>query len=73
MVERRNPIGQTIAEWTMNNHARLKVKYIIWGQRIWEVSVDKTPRDWERWKKMEDRGDDTANHWDHNHVSFLPA
>lgn len=63
MVERRNPIGQTIAEWTMNNHARLKVKYIIWGQRIWEVSVDKTPRDWEQWKKMEDRGDDTANHW----------
>jgi len=63
MVERRNPIGQTIAEWTMNNHARLKVKYIIWGQRIWNVEVDKTPRPWAQWRQMEDRGDDTANHW----------
>ncbi|KAG0638127.1 hypothetical protein HOY80DRAFT_969066 [Tuber brumale] len=73
MVQNRNPIGRTIAEWTMDNHARLKVKYIIWGQRIWNVEVDKTPRPWVQWRHMEDRGSDTQNHWDHNHVSFLPA
>ncbi|RPA92699.1 hypothetical protein L873DRAFT_1817221 [Choiromyces venosus 120613-1] len=73
MVQDRNIIGQTIAEWTMNNHARLMVKYIIWGQKIWNVEVDKTPRAWSQWRAMEDRGSDTANHWDHTHISFLPA
>ncbi|PWW74098.1 hypothetical protein C7212DRAFT_283294 [Tuber magnatum] len=63
MVGNRNPIGQTIAEWTMENHGRLKVKYIIWGQRIWNVEVEGTPRPWAQWRRMDDRGDDTANHW----------
>lgn len=30
MVGARNPIGRTIAEWVMNNHSSLKVKYVIW-------------------------------------------
>jgi len=30
MVGNRNPIGRTIAEWVMNNHVRLRVKYVIW-------------------------------------------
>lgn len=63
MVGNRNPIGQTIAEWTMENHERLKVKYIIWGQRIWNVEREGTPRPWTRWRQMDNRGDDTANHW----------
>ena len=31
MVVNRSPIGRTIAEWVMNNHASLSVKYVIWG------------------------------------------
>ena len=30
MVANRSAIGQTIAEWVMNNRASLGVKYIIW-------------------------------------------
>ncbi|KAF8416644.1 hypothetical protein EV426DRAFT_415498 [Tirmania nivea] len=72
MVGARNPIGRTIAEWVMNNHSSLKVKYVIWGQKIWDVRSDKNPKPWTSWKQMEDRGSITANHWDHPHVSFFP-
>ncbi|KAI5842770.1 hypothetical protein BZA05DRAFT_411804 [Tricharina praecox] len=71
MVPNRSAIGQTIAEWTMNNHSSLKVKYIIWGQKIWNREVDVNPKAWASWRSMEDRGSDTANHWDHPHVSFF--
>ncbi|KAF8472843.1 hypothetical protein BDZ91DRAFT_715892 [Kalaharituber pfeilii] len=63
MIPNRAAIGRTMAEWTMNNHASLKVKYVIWGQKIWNVQVDVTPKPWSDWRAMEDRGDDTANHW----------
>jgi hypothetical protein len=61
--QNRDPIGRTMAEWIMNNHSSLRVKYVIWGQKIWNVEVDKTPKAWTSWRGMEDRGDDTANHW----------
>ncbi|CCX33940.1 hypothetical protein FPQ18DRAFT_376327 [Pyronema domesticum] len=72
MIKNRDPIGRTMAEWVMNNQARLRVKYVIWGQKIWDVQAGDKPKPWTSWKQMENRGDDTQNHWDHNHVSFLP-
>jgi uncharacterized protein YraI len=46
-------------------HARdLGVTYVIYQQQIWMVG-DPTSQ----WKAMEDRGDKTANHFDHVHVS----
>lgn len=33
------------------------------GQKIWNVEVDTAPKAWTSWRAMEDRGDDTANHW----------
>ncbi|KAH8723417.1 hypothetical protein GQ44DRAFT_803880 [Phaeosphaeriaceae sp. PMI808] len=60
--------GREIAEWVMRNRSGHNVKYIIWGQRIWE-SGD-TVEAWTGWKPMEDRNSITANHWDHVHVSF---
>ncbi|KAK0743867.1 hypothetical protein B0T18DRAFT_439603 [Schizothecium vesticola] len=61
--------GQEIAEWVMNNRATLNVKYVIWGQRIWNPTIDSVMA-WTSWRAMEDRGDITQNHWDHVHVSF---
>jgi len=53
----------------MNNRASLNLKYVIWGQRIWNPSEDSVAT-WTSWRAMEDRGDVTQNHWDHVHVSF---
>ncbi|KAL0944968.1 D-alanyl-D-alanine carboxypeptidase [Colletotrichum truncatum] len=61
--------GKEIAEWVMNNRATLNLKYVIWGQKIWQPSVDAV-KPWTQWKTMEDRGDFTQNHWDHVHVSY---
>jgi hypothetical protein len=56
--------GDQIAAYVKQNWGALAVKYIIWQQRIDEGSG---------WKAMEDRGGTTANHMDHDHVSFLNA
>jgi hypothetical protein len=65
----RTTIGEPIAEWVMNNRASLGLKYVIWGQKIWNPSLDSV-KPWSQWRAMEDRGSITANHWDHVHVSF---
>ncbi|KAF2836561.1 hypothetical protein M501DRAFT_939388 [Patellaria atrata CBS 101060] len=61
--------GRQIAEWVMNNRGTLNLKYVIWGQRIWNPSQDAVAP-WTSWRGMEDRGDVTQNHWDHVHVSY---
>lgn len=60
--------GRQIAEWAMNNRATLNLKYVIWGQRIWETGDTVGP--WTGWTAMNDRNSITDNHWDHVHVSF---
>ncbi len=54
--------GRQIAEWAMNNRGTLNLKYVIWGQKIWNPSQDGV-KPWTNWRTMEDRGDVTANHW----------
>lgn len=61
--------GREIAEWIMNNRSGRSIKYIIWGQRIWEPTQDGVGP-WTEWRTMEDRKTITLNHWDHVHVSF---
>lgn len=56
--------GTQLAQWLAQHHEQLKVKYIIWEQKVWRP---KNPV----WKKMGDRGNDTLNHYDHVHVSVL--
>ncbi len=46
----------------MNNYGTLRVKYIIWNQRIWNRERGEVPTAWTNWRLMEDRGDPTANH-----------
>ncbi|KAL8941041.1 MAG: hypothetical protein Q9216_002488, partial [Gyalolechia sp. 2 TL-2023] len=62
----RTEAGRPIAEWVMNNRASLNLKYVIWGQKIWNPSRDAVGP-WSGWRGMEDRGSITANHWDHVH------
>ncbi|CAG8663655.1 13361_t:CDS:2, partial [Acaulospora colombiana] len=78
--------GKAIAEWIMLNRKALNLKYVIWGQKIWNPSRDSV-KSWSKWRPMEDRGSITQNHWyasfslltseleltryrDHVHVSF---
>ncbi len=57
-------LGDKIAQYFIDNHKALKVKYVIWRQRNYTITRGK-------WVHMADRGGDTANHYDHVHVSFL--
>ena len=58
----RTEEGRVMAEWMMNNRAVLNLKYVIWGQKIWNPSRDAV-RPWSAWRQMENRGDNTQNHW----------
>lgn len=56
--------GDDIAEWVRAHSADLGVSEVLWSQQIWTVQ-----RSSEGWRAMEDRGSDTANHFDHVHVT----
>lgn len=57
-------VGDDIAAYVRENYRELGVSEVIWRQRIWTVE-----RSSEGWRSMEDRGDATANHYDHVHVT----
>ena len=58
-------LGKRTADYLISNYRRLRVKYVIWQQRIWNPSICKC------WRQMEDRGSITQNHFDHVHASVL--
>ncbi|KEZ39366.1 hypothetical protein SAPIO_CDS10065 [Scedosporium apiospermum] len=64
--------GREIAEWVMKNRSSLNVKYIIWGQRIWNPSRD-AQASWTSWRAMEDRGSITQNHWQVERTTSMSA
>lgn len=57
--------GDALAKFAQDNAKELGVKYIIWYQKIWNIS-----RADEGWRPMEDRGSPTQNHLDHVHISL---
>jgi uncharacterized protein YraI len=57
-------LGWRIARWVRANHKRLGASEVIFSQHIWTVQ-----RSGEGWRSMSDRGNKTANHYDHVHVS----
>lgn len=59
----RGERGTEIADWFRDNAADLNVKYVIWEQGYWHPGM-------RGYRPMEDRGNDTANHYDHVHISF---
>ena len=56
--------GQEVADFVRNNYGDLGVNYVMYAQQIWSVE-----RSSEGWRYVEDRGSDTANHYDHVHVT----
>jgi uncharacterized protein YgiM (DUF1202 family) len=56
--------GNQVANWAKTNHRQLRIQYVIWNQRIWNVS-----RAGEGWRPMASRGNDSANHKNHVHIS----
>lgn len=56
--------GQALADYLVANHVRLKITYVIWNRRIWNVA-----RADEGWRTYTG----TSNpHTDHVHASFKP-
>ncbi len=63
--------GLPIAEWLVQNSTAMRIKYVIWAQRIFNCGRDgRGFKSWSQWRVMEDRGSITQNHFDHVHVSF---
>ncbi|WP_214108431.1 hypothetical protein [Acrocarpospora catenulata] len=57
--------GDALAAWCVANGRRLGIMYIIWQQRYYDIRTGAAP------KMMANRGSNTANHYDHVHVSVL--
>lgn len=57
-------LGKKIAEYYKARYAEFNIHYIIWDQKIWNIT-----RDREGWRPMASRGSDTANHKDHVHIT----
>ena len=57
-------LGNRLAAYFKENHSQFRVHYIIWDQKIWNIT-----RDREGWRSMSGRGSDTANHKDHIHIT----
>jgi hypothetical protein len=57
-------LGEAVAAWARAHASELDLYDVIWSQHIW------TPvRSLEGWRTMPTRGSDTANHYDHVHIS----
>ncbi len=58
--------GWEVANFVRENAAAFGVSYVIYSQSIWSVE-----RSGEGWRGMSNRGSETANHYDHVHVSVF--
>lgn len=56
--------GDQVAQYAISNARRLGISYVIWKQHIWNIRGG-------GWRKMENRGSLTQNHYDHIHISVL--
>ena len=59
----RGQVGDEITAFLIKNRNELNIKYVIWEQKIFAPYTGWTGR------PMENRGSDTANHYDHGHIS----
>jgi uncharacterized protein YgiM (DUF1202 family) len=59
-------LGYKVAAWAKANARDLGINYVIWNQHIWNIR-----RDSEGWRYMADRGDDSANHHNHVHITVF--
>lgn len=68
LMVRNEAAGDWVYAYLWRNRARLRVQHIIWEQHITSTVTKPGQR-----RKMPDRGNSTKNHYDHNHVFFLPG
>lgn len=59
----RGQVGDEITAFLIKNRKELNIKYVIWEQKIY------APYTGWKGRPMENRGGDTANHFDHVHIS----
>lgn len=57
-------LGNEIAAYYRTNAREYNIHYIIWDQKIWNIK-----RDREGWRPMANRGNASANHLDHVHIT----
>lgn len=69
MVPTSSQLGDQVAQYAIDNMARAGISYVIWKQQFY-MPVDNIYGPANTWNQMPDRGGDTANHYDHVHVSF---
>lgn len=65
LMVRNEKAGDWVRDYIWANRARFGLQHVIWEQHITSTTWDPGVR-----TKMEDRGDPTANHYDHVHVLF---
>lgn len=63
LMVRNEAGGDWVRNYIWANRSRLRLRHVIWEQHITSTVVSPGVR-----RKMEDRGNSTANHYDHNHV-----
>ena len=69
MVPTSSELGDQVAQYAIDNMDRAGISYIIWKQQFY-MPVNNIYGPANTWNQMPDRGGDTANHYDHVHISF---
>ena len=69
MVPTSSELGDQVAQYAIDNMDRAGISYIIWKQQFY-MPVNNIYGPASTWNQMPDRGGDTANHYDHVHISF---
>lgn len=69
MVPTSSQLGDQVAQYAIDNMDRAGISYVIWKQQFY-MPVDNIYGPANIWNQMPDRGGDTANHYDHVHISF---
>ena len=69
MVPTNSELGDQVAQYAIDNMDRAGISYVIWKQQFY-MPVNNMYGPANTWNQMPDRGGDTANHYDHVHISF---
>ena len=68
LMVRNEAAGDWIRNYVWANRARLRLRHVIWEQHITSTVTQPGVR-----RLMADRGNTTANHYDHNHILLFPG
>lgn len=72
-TEQMKEQAQVVVQYVIHNHESLRVKGVIWEQRIWNAALDPVGQWSQVSRPMRDRHSITQNHFDHIHLAAGPA